>query len=44
MTLPHGCDGLSTRQMVVLWTSRGPSLGRHVRREFLRNVWRDFAP
>jgi len=30
--------------MVVLWTSRELSLGHHVRRAFLRNVWRDFAP
>ena len=44
VTLPHGCDGLSARRMVVLWTSRELSLGHHVRRAFLRNVWCDFAP
>src|SRR4030095_6378263 len=30
--------------MAVLWTFREPSLGRHVRREFMRNAWLDFTP
>ena len=30
--------------MAVLWTFREPSLGRHVRRECMRNVWLDFTP
>ena len=28
----------------MLWACREPSLGRHVRRELLRHVWRDFTP
>src|SRR5215510_10494144 len=40
----HRCDGLSVRRMAVLWTCREPSLGRHVRRELLRNVLSDFTP
>ena len=43
-TLPQGRNGLSAWRMVVLWTFREPSLDRHVRREFMRNVWRDFTP
>jgi hypothetical protein len=43
-TRPEGCDGLSTPQMAVVWKFREPSLGRHVRRELLRNAWRDFTP
>jgi hypothetical protein len=30
--------------MAVLWTFREPSLGRHVRRELLRNAVLDFTP
>ena len=44
VTLPHGCDGLSARRTVVVWTSRGTSLGRHVRRALLRNAWLDCTP
>jgi hypothetical protein len=44
VTLPQGHDGLSARQMAVLWTFREPSLCRHVRRELLRNAWLDFTP
>src|SRR4029453_17062566 len=44
VTLPHGRDRLSARQMAVLWTFRAPSLGRHVCRELLRNAWLDFTP
>ena len=44
VTLPQGRDGLSVRQMAVLWTFREPSLGRHVRRAFMRNAWLDFTP
>jgi hypothetical protein len=44
VTLPHGCDGLSARQMAVLWMFREPSLCRHVRRELLRNALLDFTP
>ena len=44
VTLPQGRNGLSARRMVVFWTFREPSLDRHVRREFMRNVWRDFTP
>ena len=32
VTLPQGRDGLSARQMAVLWTFREPSQCRHVRR------------
>ena len=38
VTLPHGCTGLSARQMAVLWTFRECSLCRHVRRELLRKA------
>src|SRR5262249_42438594 len=44
VTLPQGRDGLSARQMAVLWTFREPSLCRHGRRELLRNAWLDFTP
>ena len=44
VTLAHGCDGLRARRMAVLWTFREPSLGRHVRHEFMRNAWLDFTP
>jgi hypothetical protein len=44
VTLPQGRDGLSARRMAVLWTFREPSLYRHVRREFMRNVVLDFIP
>jgi hypothetical protein len=44
VTRAHGCDRLSAWRMVVVWTFRTPSLDRHVRREFMRNVWRDFTP
>ena len=44
VTLPHGCDGLSARRMAVLWTFRGPSLCRHVRRELMRNACARFHP
>jgi hypothetical protein len=44
VTLPHGCDGLNARRVGVLWTFREPSQCRHVRREFMRNTWRDFTP
>jgi hypothetical protein len=30
--------------MAVLWTFREPSLGRHVRRELMRNAVLDFTP
>ena len=35
---PQGRDGLSARQMAVLYTFREPSLCRHVHRELLRSV------
>ena len=38
MTLSHGRHGLRARRMAVVWTGREPSLGRHVRRGFLRNA------
>ena len=41
---PQGRDGLSARQMAVLWTFREPSLCRHVRRELMRNALLDFTP
>jgi len=44
VTLLHGCDGLSTRRMAVLWTFLEPSLCRHVLRELMRNAWLDFTP
>ncbi len=44
VTLPQGCDGLSARRMAVLWTFREPSLGRHVRRQLMRNALLDFTP
>src|SRR5438128_11662018 len=44
MALPHGRDGLSARRMAMLWTFHEPSLGRHVRRELLRNAWLDCTP
>jgi len=44
VTLLHGCDGLNARRMAALWTFRKPSLGRHVRRELLRNTLLDFTP
>ena len=43
MTRPQGCDGLSARRRAVWWTFREPSLGRHVRRELLRNALFDFT-
>src|SRR5262244_709657 len=43
VTLLHGCDGLSTRRMAVLWTFLEPSLCRHVLRELMRNAWLDFT-
>ena len=43
VTLLHECDGLSARRMAVLWTFRESSLGRHVCRELMRNVWLDFT-
>jgi hypothetical protein len=43
VTLPHGRDGLSARRRAVLWTFHEPSLGRHVRRELLRNALLDFT-
>ena len=33
-----------TAGMAVLRTFREPSLGRHVSRELMRNVWLDFTP
>ena len=44
VTLPQGCDGLNARRMAVLWTCRAPFLGRHMRRELLRNASFDFTP
>src|SRR5262245_13185041 len=44
MTLLHGCNGLNARRMEVLWTFRTPSLGRHVRREFMRSALLDLTP
>src|SRR5437899_1650110 len=44
MAPPHGRDGLSARRIAVLWTFREPSLGRHVRRELLRNALLDCTP
>src|SRR5262249_4277019 len=44
MTLAHGCDGLSARQMAVLETFRQPSLGRHVHCELLRSTGLDLPP
>src|SRR5262249_29648751 len=44
MALPHGCDGLSTRRMAMLWQFRQPSRCRHVRRELMRNAWLDCTP
>src|SRR5215510_12597281 len=44
VTLPHRCDGLRARRMVVLSTLREPSLGRPVPREFLRSAWLDVTP
>src|SRR5262249_8889302 len=44
VTLPQGCNGLSTQRMAVLWTFRELSLCRHVCRELLRNAWLDFTP
>jgi hypothetical protein len=38
VTLPQGRDGLSARRMAVLLRFRGPSLGRHVPHELLRNA------
>jgi hypothetical protein len=38
VTRPQGRDGLRARRMVVGWTCRAPSLGRRVRRGFLRNA------
>jgi hypothetical protein len=43
VTLPHGHDGLSARQMAVVSTCREPSLCRHMRCELLRNAWLDFT-
>ena len=44
VTLAHGCDGPSAPRIAVLRTFRKRSLGRHMRREFMRNAWRDFTP
>ena len=44
VTRPHERDGLCARRMAVLWMFREPSLGRHVRREFMRNAVLDFTP
>jgi len=44
VTLPHGRDGLRARRMAVRWTRREPSLGRHVRRELMRNALLGFTP
>ena len=44
VTRPQGCDGLSARQMVVLWTFRELALGHHVHRELLRSVLLDLTP
>ncbi len=41
VTLPPGRDGLSVRRMVVLWTFREPSLGRHVHGELRRSALLD---
>jgi len=41
---PQGRDGLSARQMAVLWTFREPSRCRHVRRELLRNALLAYTP
>jgi hypothetical protein len=42
--VPERCNGLNARRMAVLWTCRAPSLGRHMRRELLRNALFDFTP
>jgi hypothetical protein len=42
--VPEQCNGLNARRMAVLWTCRAPSLGRHMRRELLRNALFDFTP
>ena len=42
--VPERCNGLNARRTAVLWTCRAPSLGRHMRRELLRNVLFDFTP
>ena len=44
VTLPHGCNGLRTRRMAVLWIFREPALYRHVRCEFMRNAVLDCTP
>ena len=36
--------GAATRRMAVRWTRREPSLGRHVRRELMRNALLGFTP
>ena len=41
---PQGRDGLSARQMAVVWTFREPSLCRYGRREFMRNTLPDLTP
>ena len=38
MTLPQGRDGLSAREMAVLWAFHEPSLCRHVRRELIEFI------
>ena len=43
-TISHGCNGLSARRMAVLWAFCAPSLGRHGRREFMRNAGFDCTP
>src|SRR5262249_10319040 len=42
--LPQGRDGLRTRQMVVVWTRRVPSLGRHGHRTCRRQAWLEVPP
>jgi len=42
--VPERCNGLNARRMAVLWTCRASSLGRHMRRELLRNALFDFTP
>src|SRR5215831_19590271 len=42
--VPDRCNGLNARRMAVVWTCRAPSLGRHMRRELLRNALFDFTP
>jgi len=39
--LPCATIGVS---LLAVWTFREPSLGRHVRRELMRNTWLDFTP